>query len=158
MTETAARLPLVDSFTGTYAFLSNFHLSRIADLGDGITYPTGEHAFQAQKTWNYEERARIARTSSPGAAKGLGRGLALRSDWESVKKPLMLRVELAKFRQDRELSRLLCGTGDAVLVEGNTWHDNYWGDCRCGRAACREPGRNYLGRILMAVRLVLRED
>jgi predicted NAD-dependent protein-ADP-ribosyltransferase YbiA (DUF1768 family) len=72
----------------------------------------------------------------------------------------MLRVVLGKFcrNEDDELARLLCATGDIPLVEQNTWHDNYWGDCRCGRPSCGEPGKNYLGGILMAARLVLCED
>jgi predicted NAD-dependent protein-ADP-ribosyltransferase YbiA (DUF1768 family) len=36
-------------------------------------------------------------------------------------------------------------TGDAELVEGNTWNDRFWG-------VCRGKGRNELGRILMRVR------
>ena len=42
-------------------------------------------------------------------------------------------------------------TGGAVLVEGNTWHDNYWGCCTCSRCAGRR-GRNNLGRLLMKLR------
>jgi hypothetical protein len=34
----------IRSFTGKYAFLSNFHLSPVT-VGDGIIYPSGEHAF-----------------------------------------------------------------------------------------------------------------
>ena len=44
-----------------------------------------------------------------------------------------------------ELRDALLATGDAELVEGNTWGDVYWGVCG-GR------GRNQLGRTLMRVR------
>lgn len=38
---------IINSFTGKYAFLSNFYPSPITI--DNIQYPTVEHAFQAQK-------------------------------------------------------------------------------------------------------------
>jgi ribA/ribD-fused uncharacterized protein len=158
MTETAEPLQAIGTFDGPYAFLSNFCPSPITGLGDGITYPTAEHAFQAQKTPEIDVRRRIAAYNLPGAAKQAGRQVNLRSDWERIKKQVMLRVVLAKFARNPDLSRQLAATGHAVLVEGNTWHDNYWGDCHCGRPKCAEPGLNYLGSILMAARLVLRED
>ena len=56
-----------------------------------------------------------------------------------------------KFEQGVELRVLLLATGDAELVEGNSWHDNDWGDCWCDR--CVEVlGANMLGVILMEVR------
>jgi len=49
----------------------------------------------------------------------------------------------------------LLATGDTKLLEGNRWHDNFWGNCDCPN--CRDkPGLNYLGKILMRVRLELR--
>ena len=44
-----------------------------------------------------------------------------------------------------QLRDALLATGDAELVEGNTWGDTYWGVCR-GR------GRNQLGQTLMRIR------
>lgn len=147
----------ITAFTGRWDFLSNFHPSPLA-MSDRIIYPTGEHAFQAQKTWDLEVRRAIASYELPGAAKQAGRRIDLRGDWEAAKKQVMLRVVLNKFTQSLDLAAKLLATGNAVLVEGNTWHDNYWGDCHCGRTACDTPGLNYLGQILMAVRLVLRDD
>jgi ribA/ribD-fused uncharacterized protein len=83
----------------------------------------------------------------------------LRPDWERIKKQVMLRVVLAKFARNPELAAELRETGNACLIEGNTWHDNYWGDCRCGGPSCTgTDGWNYLGQILMAARMVLRDD
>ena len=45
-------------------------------------------------------------------------------------------------------------TGDAELIEGNTWHDNYWGVCSCSK--CNGRGKNRLGKLLMKVREELR--
>jgi ribA/ribD-fused uncharacterized protein len=151
-------LQVIGAFDGPYRFLSNFYPASVYGLGDGLTYPTAEHAFQAQKTALLEVRRRIAEYVTPAAAKSAGRQVELRSDWERIKKQVMLRVVLAKFCRDADLARELCDTGHALLVEGNTWHDNYWGDCHCGRPACAAPGKNYLGSILTSARLVLRED
>ena len=41
-------------------------------------------------------------------------------------------------------SRLI-NTGDAILIEGNTWGDTYWG-------VCDGVGENRLGKLLMEVR------
>jgi uncharacterized phage-like protein YoqJ len=59
-------------------------------------------------------------------------------------------VLAAKF-SDRGLAARLIATGDALLVESNTWCDQVWGDCTCPahRAA---PGGNLLGLALMDLR------
>lgn len=142
----------VDRFEGEFRFLSNFHPCTVT-IGD-IIYPSAEHAFQASKTLEFALRIRIAGLRAPGDAKRLGRSLALRPDWESVKKPFMLAVVLAKFTQHPDLRARLADTADMPdpqLTEGNTWHDNYWGSCTCLRC-CALPGLNYLGKALMAVR------
>ena len=49
------------------------------------------------------------------------------------------------------LAAALLATGDAVLQQGNTWGDRYWGkDLRTGE------GENHLGRLLMERRDLLR--
>ena len=60
-----------------------------------------------------------------------------------------------KFGQNNDLREKLFKTGDLLLVEGNYWHDNYWGDCFCDKCKGRK-GENFLGRILMNVRTMLR--
>ena len=48
-------------------------------------------------------------------------------------------------------------TGDKYLTEGNNWHDNYWGVCKCNSSKCLDKvGRNKLGKILMQIREELR--
>lgn len=69
---------------------------------------------------------------------------------------VMLNCIRLKFRQHPKLKKKLLGTGDAVLIEGNTWHDNIWGDCSCPKCWNIE-GKNLLGRILMQVREELTE-
>ena len=83
----------------------------------------------------------------PGKSKGMGRKVLLRPDWEQVKIGIMEEIVRAKFVQHPELARLLVGTCDKILVEGNRWGDTCWGvDTRTGQ------GENHLGKILMKVR------
>ena len=132
----------IDRFRGAFAFLSNFH--RAPFTWCGHTWPTSEAAFQAGKTRDEPMRERIRTAASPAEAKRLGRRVDLRLDWERIKDDVMHSVLKAKFAVP-ELRDALLATGDAELVEGNSWGDVYWGVC-AGR------GRNQLGRTLMRVR------
>lgn len=68
----------------------------------------------------------------------------------------MRRVVHAKFTQNPALAIMLLGTGSSELEEGNSWHDNYFGNCYC--PACQNiKGKNMLGKILMEERAWLRE-
>ncbi len=141
----------IRQFRGQYAFLSNYFTAPI--VVQGIRYPTNEHAFAAFKTRDVAERARIAALPSPGAAKRAGRTLALRADWEEIKTQVMLALVRVKFSLHSQLAQQLLATGEATLVEGNTWNDRIWGvELRSG------VGENRLGRILMAVRSELRRN
>jgi ribA/ribD-fused uncharacterized protein len=135
--------PAIDSFHGDYAFLSNFYPASIE--WEGITYPTTEHAFQAAKTLDVNERKRIAALPRPGQAKHAGKRVQLRPDWEHVKVGIMTDIVATKFETHPDLLDALEATGDAKLIEGNHWNDTFWGMCR-GR------GRNELGNILMRIR------
>jgi len=131
--------PIV-AFTDEHAFLSNFHFATVHWEGD--SYPTVEHAFQAAKTADKEERRRVRECSSPSQAKKLGKRVTLRSDWETVKIGIMEQLVLEKFTAHAELNAALLATGERELIEGNTWGDVFWGKVR-GR------GKNHLGKILM---------
>ena len=139
---------IIDKFENEYAFLSNFYPSPVQE--NGVTYPTIEHYFQAQKTTVPFERAAIVNAATPGQAKREGRRITLRKDWERVKDDVMLQGLRLKFALP-ELAEKLIATGDAELIEGTTWHDNIWGNCSCPQ--CEDiPGQNKLGKLLMKVR------
>lgn len=139
---------MIDKFNGEYAFLSNFYECSVTY--DGLTYPSSEAAYQAQKCENPEERKQFT-TLTPMWAKKLGRKINLRSDWESVKPFVMENIVFEKFLQHPELKEKLMATGDTELVEGNYWHDTYWG-------VCNGKGDNRLGKILMIVRASLNTE
>lgn len=145
---------MIDLFLGKYEFLSNFFPSRIEF--EGMVYPTNEHFFQAMKSLDPLERKTIMEAATPGRAKRLGRKITMRSDWETIKSDIMLQGLRLKF-SDPKLAALLLATGDEILIEGTTWHDNEWGNCTC--EACKLiPGQNKLGKLLMQVREELRNS
>ena len=145
---------MINCFDGKWAFLSNFYWNEIEH--EGIVYPTNEHFFQAMKTLDNDERRQIANCLTPGQAKRMGRRVALRSDWESVKEDVMFLGLCLKFA-DEQLAGWLLETGDEELVEGTTWHDNEWGNCSCPKCTNIE-GKNKLGKLLMRVRDMIKEE
>lgn len=135
----------ITEFTYEHGFLSNFHPSEV-NYG-GVAYRSVEHAYQAAKTLDPAEQAKIRMAPTPGEAKKLGRGATMRPDWDDVKDEVMMALVWEKFQSEPLRSRLL-GTGDALLIEGNNWGDRYWG--------VDGHGLNKLGLTLMAVRAGLR--
>lgn len=145
---------MIAMFDGKYAFLSNFEQSPFTV--DGVTFPTVEHWFQAFKTLNPQEFRNIIAAETPGKAKRMGRHVILRPDWEEVKVDVM-REGLRKKFTIPEFRVKLLATDDEELMEGNTWHDNTWGNCVCQK--CQNiPGRNMLGMLLMELRNEIRYE
>lgn len=147
-----------------FGFLSNFHPAPL-EL-DGESWPTAEHYYQAQKSFDPAYRQAIRAADTPAAAKRLAaapgqvtrapgqswfvqNGQEPRADWPQVKLALMRRVVQAKFAQNPKLAARLLATGTAALIEDSP-ADSFWG---IGRDA---QGQNWLGQILMAVRQELR--
>mgnify|MGYP001581141604 FL=1 len=127
---------IVREFWGHYRFLSNFYR-----LANGLTV---EHEFQAAKAVHANERRWVLEAPTPGEAKRRGRRVALRPDWEEIKVEVMRTLLRRKFSQP-DLREKLLATGDALLEEGNTWGDQYWGTV----GGC---GANMLGTLLMEIR------
>lgn len=139
---------IIDKFDKQYGFLSNFAPYPV--FYDGFYYPTVENAFQAAKTLNMKERKeKFDMSITPGQAKRNGRRVKLREDWEDVKVNIMYELVLQKFTVHPDLTTKLLQTYPAQLIEGNYWHDTFWG-------VCNGTGKNMLGKILMKVRDQLR--
>ena len=122
---------------------------------NGIHYLNNEAAFQAQKCLTDEEKWEFAYLSA-AKAKRKGRQVSLRADWGQVKIGIMEEIVRCKFTQNPHLADRLLKTGSRKLVEGNTWHDNFWGNCSCPKCAGKEK-KNMLGKILMEERKSLKE-
>lgn len=148
---------MIAEFSGEYRFLSNFWFVNV--IYDHMTYPTVEHAYQAAKTHDLVHRQYIQTLQTPGLAKREGRKVTLREDWDDVKVLVMKNLVWQKF-QRRDLKQRLLATGEQELIEGNRWHDNFWGICSCGacclkRSYLPHDTENHLGIILMETRAKL---
>lgn len=134
----------ITEFKGENFFLSNFYVAPV--FYHGIRFENSEAAYQAAKC---PERMQDFCGLNPQMAKRMGRKVSIRPDWEDVKYDVMYQVCKAKFTQNQDLLDKLLDTGDAELVEGNTWGDQIWG-------VCNGVGENNLGKILMRIRGELR--
>lgn len=147
-------------------WLSHFHAAPI--ILEGETWPTVEHFFQSQKSFDPEFRRVIQSCVHPGMAKRLAaapegsrkvsgqswfraNGQKHRTDWRDVRLDIMRKADQAKFTQHPALRALLLATGDAEIVEDTTM-DDYWGIGPDGN------GENWAGRILMEVRTSLSQS
>ena len=128
---------VIDSFKGT--FLSNMY-------GNG----KAEIVYQACKASNFKDRQAILNSKSGYEAKKLAKTIQIRNDWKEIRLNVMETVVRIKFRNPELLKRLK-ETTPHELIEGNCWHDNYWGNCTCQKCKNIE-GENNLGKILMKIR------
>lgn len=115
---------------------------------DGKSWPTTEHYFAAMKTLDSSNQEAIRKANTPGDAKGMGRVVTLRPDWEQVKYDVMLTALRAKFGNYPELKDKLLSTGDALIYEDSPY-DKVWGTGERGGVG---SGQNLLGKALMQVR------
>ena len=152
----------ITSFHGTDGkpgFLSNFYDSPITY--EGRTYNNVESAFQAAKS--ADDGIKDMFTDMTGTeAKKFGRKVKLRSDWESTdsngvptKVKVMGNILREKFKNP-ELRKQLLATGDAQLIEGNNWKDNYWGAVQ--NQSGEYVGANVLGQLLQQIRSEIRNE
>lgn len=136
----------IDRFAGKYMFLSNFYPVDVTY--DCDVYRSVEHAYQAAKTLNLQERKMIANLRYPGQAKRAAKHITIRSDWATPSHGLRLHTMydllLQKFAYP-DLRVQLLETQNSTLVERNTWGDTFWG-------VCNGVGHNNLGVLLMNIR------
>jgi ribA/ribD-fused uncharacterized protein len=111
----------ITSFRGKHQFLSNFHAVRVKY--EGVEYPSVEHAYQAAKTLDKAEREYVRMSFTPGIAKRRGRLITMRPCWDEQRVPIMEILLERKFAISSDFADGLLATGDAELVEVNTWAD-----------------------------------
>lgn len=158
-----AKREVISRFLNRHWVFSNFYPAIV--VFENEDYPTAEHAFQAAKTLDPIVRRRISRAATPGIAKRIGQSVELRPMWDDIKLDVMKMILRSKF-EDSELREDLLATGDAVLIEGNTWGDRFWGACigpdatlpRWDDGSGYIYGENHLGHLLMELRDELRGE
>lgn len=138
---------MIDDFHGPYRYLSNFYGCPVTYKG--LTFKSAEAAYQAQKANSSERKMEYTYMSSPEARKQ-GQLEVLPPDWEEKKIRIMTEIVREKFNQNPILKKRLLETGEEEIVEGNTWHDEFWG-------ISYGIGQNNLGKILMMLRHEFRE-
>jgi ribA/ribD-fused uncharacterized protein len=169
------KVSVIDEFRGEYHWLSNFAHCKFTHQGQ--IYLSVEHFYQAQKAspdeminvqhpTNEKQKIRvnareyIATCNNP---KKTARkyGIKIPKGWNEGLSTEIMRIGLEyKFIANAYYRKLLIATGDALIIEGNTWHDNTWGNCTCltnpattyKKDQCRDPGENRLGKMIMEIR------
>lgn len=140
---------------GPYGCFSN--LWRCDVKFEGKVFPTAEHAYQYAKP--RKERVRDWLMQCPSASLLAVTAHALlpwdvAPGWSQVRHARMRAVVEAKFRQHPDLAHILLSTQDAELIESATVDNETnrrWGQVK-------GKGTNWLGKILMEVRAMLREE
>lgn len=130
---------IIGKFRGEYNWLSNFYIH------DRYHNLSVEHVYLAAKTTNVMDYRMIITAETPAIAKKLSKTVAVRYDWDDVKLAVMEHLIREKFSMTPHLEKKLRETAGAMIVEGNTWGDRYWG-------VCDGEGENHLGKIIMKVR------
>jgi len=144
-------MKVINSFRGNYDFLSNFFVGASFFDFDGNKWKTSEHFYQSKKTTIYDEKCRIKYSETAGDSKRLGNMATLRNNWSDIKVDVMIDALRMKFDQNEKYKEYLVQTDGYELVEGNWWHDNFWGNCYCDKCESIK-GTNMLGRCLMNLR------
>lgn len=145
-----------ESFGGLSNMASGFPL-RV----NGVRILTSEALYQACRFPHLPEVQReIIGQHSPMTAKMKSKPHRKdsRSDWDRVRMKIMrwcLRVKLAQNYD--EFGRLLLATKDRPIVE-QSHKDDYWGAKAVGVADETLIGQNILGRLLMELRELLKND
>jgi ribA/ribD-fused uncharacterized protein len=131
---------------------------------DGVHYPTAEHFMMAEKARLFGDEAallQVLAAAKPDVAKSAGRKVKGFDEavWLEHRFDIVVRANLAKFKQNHALGKFLLETGDHVLVEASPV-DAVWGiglaaqDERAG-SPMQWQGLNLLGFSLMQVRTEL---
>lgn len=164
---------VIPEFQKEYRFLSNFYISPFTYKG--VHYNHVEAAFQAAKFSDLSRTAAVAALGehtikeykldknddqiiphffaklTPSLAKKWGRKLPMNQSWDDTKASIVYDIVKAKFDQNPDIRQKLLDTKDAILIEGNHWHDNFWGACSCQKCL-KHSSQNTLGKILMDLR------
>lgn len=137
----------ITNFRGDYFFLSNFFPCVFS--WNNMTWRSSEHAFQASKAIEKTSMIAIKMATSASEAKWLGGRCRKKINWEEIRYDIMKEIVRAKFSIP-DLAQRLIATGEAELIELNTWYDTLWG--QCVDSTGERVGQNLLGKILMEIR------
>jgi len=149
-----SNLMTIWGFRDEYDFLSHMYPATV--MVSNVEFPSVENAFHASLTNDpkWFERIRLA---TPQESKGLSKLMPYRPEKLTIQIPIMVGLDTQKFKNHPELLEKLKSTSNKILIEGNLWHDNFWGDCQCKKCKNIRP-LNWAGKILMEVRETLKGE
>jgi predicted NAD-dependent protein-ADP-ribosyltransferase YbiA (DUF1768 family) len=101
---------------GSYKCLGNSYPSTI--IVEGITYPSVEHALQASKVSDRAIKFQISKASL-AEVRNLLEDIWIRPNWNDVKYATLHQLVKLKFESNKELSKVLMGTGTQLLGNKN---------------------------------------
>ena len=131
---------------------------------DEVEYNCAEQYMMAEKARLFRDSEtceKIMSSSSPREIKALGRAVNNFNAelWSSVSKDIVVKGNLHKFSQNKDMFQFLCETGNKIIVEASPC-DTIWGIGMSERdEGVSDPhnwkGTNHLGFALMEVRDML---
>jgi hypothetical protein len=136
---------MIKEFTGRYNWLSNFFPCWITL--NGITFQSVEHAYQSEKSSDFEWKKKCQEIINPGKIKQESRKIKInKKEWDNKKLRVMEICIDQKFNKEPFRTKLL-ETGEEEIQEGNNWNDEFWGvNLKTGK------GLNNLGKLIMKKR------
>ena len=152
---------MISRFRDEHFFLSSMYpLSNGVEMQDGRIVSAVEIGYHADKYVDTQARELILASKDGFAAKRKSRdlrdaGVAERTNWKQDKLHVMRWYVWQKFGRNEPEATMLTETSPQLLVEGNTWKDDYWGAVNSDGALL---GRNNLGLLLMQARGLLIDD
>lgn len=154
-----------DESKGEYRYMSND--AEYPMEVDGKKYPTVEHYYQAMKAETFEDKEvfdKLLVTKTPKAAKAQGKTVKnfIKEVWDSKREAIMEKGVRAKFTQHPELRKKLLETGDKVIGKADG-RNTFWGIGSSmvsdkSKVPSKWRGQNKLGKILMELRDVLKDE
>ena len=118
--------------------------------------------------YGYNTKVTLLATKNPkGDSKWIGKtvnevvqffkdgGVTLNPKWEEMKLEIMIDILLTKFKNCRKAEEKLKSVPENTLIVEHSPRDEFWGDWGNEWAATDQHGRNYLGRIITAIRYKL---
>ncbi len=131
-----------------YEPFSNFALLGIEM--NGRSYITVEHWYQSMKAQTEADHELVRMQPSPYKAMKMGRQIAIRPDFLSIKYEVMKAGVRRKFETHEDARNLLLSTQNMKLSE-DAERDSIWGTGPDGL------GTDYMGAILMEIRDEIRQ-
>lgn len=141
---------MINQFKNEYDFLSNFYPCVV--YHKGVKFFSVENAYQAAKIYDTKMIEWISRqpAKNSGLVKKKIKEYKCRKDWKKINLTIMKNLLKQKF-VNTSLKKRLLDTHNDILIEGNYWHDNFFGDCYCKDCKIIN-GENKLGLLLMEIR------